>query len=304
VASAKSQIVFTSEGTAPRWFEPGRFFNLWEFMKKIKGQMIVSVSNQLTILETEAKLEKGDLAITDRQALRRRIDAIVKDCAFLEVESMLDQARRIRKYIDDSDPLSHEMVGTLIRSLIERFSDDLGRCHLLLVPNNRASLFTGKQLFGPRVYEAFPSAIMDIEEAGKCLALSRGTATVFHLMRVMEAGLKATAHALSIRYAPSWESYLDQIKAKMDIDWKKKSKKWRKEEPFFRVVHAHLHAVKLAWRNPTMHIVQNYSPEVAEEIFNAVKGFMRHIETKLSEPKTRLPVAKKILVSSVTASQT
>ena len=45
---------------------------------------------------------------------------------------------------------------------------------------------------------------------------------VFHLMRVMEAGLKATAGSLGIPYAPSWESYLKQIGGKLEIEWKKK----------------------------------------------------------------------------------
>lgn len=297
MANAKSQI----ESNYPA-LQVG-LINLWEFMKKINAELIVSVSNSLTLLEAGATTEDGPLVVADRQSLRRKLHEIAKNCMRLEVPSTLDQIKRVRLYLDDNSPLTHEFVGNLIRSLIERFSDDLGRCQILMVPNNRAKLFTGRQLFGPRVYDAFPSAIMDIEEAGKCLALSRGTATVFHLMRVMEVGLKATASALFIPYAPSWESYLAQIKMKLDMDWKKKPRKWRKEEPFFRAVYAHLHAVKLAWRNPTMHIIQNYSPEMAEEIFNAVKGFMRHIETKLSEPKTR-SAAKKILVSPVTAPQT
>jgi hypothetical protein len=50
---------------------------------------------------------------------------------------------------------------------------------------------------------------------------------------------------------------------------------------------AHLHAVKVAWRNPTMHIVNQYTPEQAEEVFNAVRGFMRHLASKLelTDPK-------------------
>jgi hypothetical protein len=55
------------------------------------------------------------------------------------------------------------------------------------------------------------SASFDIEEAGKCLAFDRGTATVMHLMRVLEVGLKALAKVLQIAYAPSWDSYIKKI---------------------------------------------------------------------------------------------
>ena len=48
------------------------------------------------------------------------------------------------------------------------------------------------------VFNAFPSANNDILEASNCLALERGTATVMHLMRVAEVGLKALASALGV----------------------------------------------------------------------------------------------------------
>jgi hypothetical protein len=131
--------------------------------------------------------------------------------------------------------------------------------------------------------ERFPSASDDIEEASKSLACERATATVFHLMRVMEIGLKTLASALGIPYAPSWESYLSQIKTNLDEKWKNKGAEWKKSEPFFREALGFLHAVKVAWRNPTMHVAASYTTEQAGDIFNAVLGFMRHLATGLPE---------------------
>ena len=62
-----------------------------------------------------------------------------------------------------------------------------------------------------------------------------------------------------------------------------KSPEWIKAESFFRDVAAQLTAVKRAWRNPTMHIERQYSPTEAEAIFNAVRVFMLHLATKLTE---------------------
>jgi hypothetical protein len=44
----------------------------------------------------------------------------------------------------------------------------------------------------------FSSTSFDIEEAGKCFATGRNTATVMHLMRVMEIGLKAAAIGMNV----------------------------------------------------------------------------------------------------------
>lgn len=55
----------------------------------------------------------------------------------------------------------------------------------LYIPPQMVNLYEAKELFGQPVEHAFPSAIDDIEDAGKCLALGQGTACVMHLMRVL-----------------------------------------------------------------------------------------------------------------------
>lgn len=48
-------------------------------------------------------------------------------------------------------------------------------------------------LFSRRAQDAFPSAGMDIVEAGRCMALSRNNAAIYHLMQAAEIGLRALA---------------------------------------------------------------------------------------------------------------
>ena len=151
------------------------------------------------------------------------------------------------------------------------------------VPSEYARFYRDRQIFGERVEVAFPSAIKDIEASGKCLAFGEGTACVFHLMRIMELGLKVLARPLAIPYAPSWESYLKQIETQMTKKHKTKSKKWKKEEPLFRDLAGDLQMVKIAWRNPTMHIVRHYDQSEAEDVFRAVRAFMKRLAEKFSE---------------------
>jgi hypothetical protein len=152
----------------------------------------------------------------------------------------------------------------------------------LLTPSETALYREGHALFGEAVSAKFPAAVSDIDEAGKCLALGRGTAAVMHLMRVMEVGLKALARPLGIPYAPSWESYLRQINDKMAIPYAEKPKTWRKKEPFFRDLSGDLITVKHSWRNPTMHVVRQYDPEEATDVLRAVKRFMQRLADGLT----------------------
>lgn len=138
------------------------------------------------------------------------------------------------------------------------------------------------KLFGDDVFDKFPSANNDIFEAGTCLALERGTACVMHLMRVCEVGIKVLAGALSVTQQNDWGAYLREIGSKLDARTKASGKR-TPDEQFYAEARVTLDGVRMAWRNATMHIENNYSPERAEEILIAVRGLMRHLATRLCE---------------------
>jgi hypothetical protein len=138
------------------------------------------------------------------------------------------------------------------------------------------------KLFGDAVFTNFPNANNDIFEAGTCLALERGTACVMHLMRACEVGIKALAAAVSVGPQNNWGVYFREIDTALDARAKAAGKRTL-DDQFYAEVRITLDGVRVAWRNATMHIENNYSPERAEEILIAVRGLMRHLATKLSE---------------------
>src|SRR5258708_19689687 len=93
-------------------------------------------------------------------------------------------------------------------------------------------LVAGGHVSGEAVTDAFPSAITDIEEAGKCLAFDRNAACIFHLMRVMEVGLKALGQRLDINtaYKPGWEGILKKAHGQMSLPNDKKHPGWIKDK--------------------------------------------------------------------------
>jgi hypothetical protein len=109
-------------------------------------------------------------------------------------------------------------MAKMFGELTNRMEDECRLRYILSLSEEAQALFDPKEpLFGQLVADRFPDAADDISEAGKCLALQRGTAAVMHLMRVVEVGLKALAKFLRIPYAPSWESYLKQISDKIAL---------------------------------------------------------------------------------------
>src|SRR5207249_8637931 len=76
-----------------------------------------------------------------------------------------------------------------------------------------------------------------------------------------------------------------QIDDKVSQKHRKKTEAWKRDESFYADVAAHLRAVKAAWRNPTIHVRRDYTPEQAEEVYLHVGIFMRHLAERLQEPE-------------------
>lgn len=216
-----------------------------------------------------------------RSVVRECVGDLADACQVMVVPSTTDAVVRLTKESDKS--CSYRRLKDLIRDVEMRLMDDLKRVTMLVIAPDKVHYYTEPFPFGEGVETAFPSTRDDIEAAGKCLALDQGTATVFHLIGVMEIGLRSLGRALSIPYAPNWESYLRQITKNMEIDHKKKPDNWKADEVFYRDLLGDLVAVKNAWRNPTVHVKRKYLPAEAEEVFRAVRTFMQRAATKLSD---------------------
>jgi hypothetical protein len=178
-------------------------------------------------------------------------------------------------------------VQMLVNQLVVCVKDEAASVLAWQVPREKLVFFE-RAPFGPEVHAGFPSANDDIEEAGKCLGMGRNTAAVFHLMRIMETGLRSLGASLKDstldpRTNPNWEKILGKCDKAMQQPLRDRSQEWQPDEPFFSTATANLRAVKDAWRNPTMHVERRYNDEEAREVCNASRAFMRHLATKLSE---------------------
>jgi hypothetical protein len=178
-----------------------------------------------------------------------------------------------------------------LNSIISRLRDELSdACILVLNPENRRFYSPLEPHFGDHFAAQFPSALFEVDEAAKCFALERPTASVFHLVRVLEVGLKACRSCLGMPESTkpadrNWAAILrvfnDEFKRRSALGakgWKKKT-----DKAFFEEVYVSLDAVRNPWRNATMHVESKYLPEEAEHIFVAVRGFMKKVSSRMDE---------------------
>lgn len=174
-----------------------------------------------------------------------------------------------------------EALMTLLSQAVQVFSDEMRGQFVFCLPGKHAAHFGEPVPFGQSVENAFPSAAFDIVEAAKCRAVGRWTASVMHLMRVLEAGLASLACHYGVAVDRNWNKTLNEIEAKTrDVSKRthgEDAEQWAAEAA------THLRFVKNAWRNQAMHPRQIYDEERAVAIFDSARSFMQHLSEKLSE---------------------
>jgi HEPN domain-containing protein len=152
------------------------------------------------------------------------------------------------------------------------FTNEVAGTKLFAMDKGAAAYYgRAAEVFGMEPVVAFPGAEFDLEEAGKCLALARNTACIFHLMRAMELALQALCARLGVTDVQKrWGFLLQDIDNALEAMPKDARQQWS-------TVRSGLWHVKEAWRNDTMHPNEKYTDEEAREVLYAVKVFLRSL---------------------------
>jgi hypothetical protein len=180
-------------------------------------------------------------------------------------------------------------IATSVESINQRLSDELCSTKLfVLKPENQQYYNPLTPLFGSDVDSRFTSVSFELDEAAKCLAFGRPTACVFHLMRIMEIGVGATARCLGIPdpikpAERNWGHILGEIRGGIHKKWPSTAQRMRDDGALFEELYTSLDAVKNPWRNATMHVERKYTDDEAEHVFVAVKGFMMKLASRCDE---------------------
>ena len=180
-----------------------------------------------------------------------------------------------------ADPAGLDDLSSSCSGVAQQVVDELSVRKLYTLSGRHSKYLEEPAPFGNKVEDSFPSASFDIEEAAKCRALGRWTASVMHLMRVMEAGLSSLARHYGIAHEANWNQTLNQIEARSREVGKRshgaEAEQWAAEAA------THLRFVKNAWRNHAMHPSEKYDETRAVAIFDSTRAFMAHLATRLSE---------------------
>jgi hypothetical protein len=214
--------------------------------------------------------------------------AVALDLGNAVIDAVRDFIRRLDKRqvnrlgFPDCEEVENRL-GELRRSIERQLQGKL----FMSVPSDKATYWKASNPFGKAVTDRFPKATEDVAEAGNCLAAGRSTATVFHLMRVLEIGVQRLAArlAVTVNLNQTWGQVLTPIDAAIKAlpgGTGATAPQNRRKEAFSEAA-AYLRHVKDAWRNTTMHPKQTYTEQEAEDIYRNVRSFMQSL-VRLRQP--------------------
>src|SRR6185437_13955935 len=158
--------------------------------------------------------------------------------------------------------------------------------------------------------EAFPSAYMDIVEAGRCLALNRNNAAIYHLMQVAEIGLRTLAWdrrvevkkwkkqtIVPLDYA-QWGDMINGLEKKKELinHWKRSPHLKEKAYRYYTHAILEIDSFNEIWRKHISHARNTlYESDVAISCWGHVHRFMQSLAEYMSEEKrTPLVWSKKM----------
>jgi hypothetical protein len=273
---------------------PLRLLCLWDIMRQLKLDNLVNLTSWLSSIHAFSQSQHDlrpdlDLDPPSFERLKNDVDNLClllrKD--ELDLPASRKSGQRLSGLLSQRPRVPRHVWLAALDQFLVCINDEVESVAAWQVSRNDMAFFD-KELFGGDVHGRFLAANDDIEEAGKCTGLGRDTACVFHLMRVMEVGLRSLGKSLNNPNLdparnPSWETILRPCDEELKKPLNRRCPEWQTDELFFSTATANLRAVKDAWRNPTMHVERRYNHEEAGDVWNAVRAFMRHLATKLSE---------------------
>jgi hypothetical protein len=203
-----------------------------------------------------------------------------------------DLTQRAKELIGRMGQQSFRWTVELLTHDLLRFQQDLNReMHrrkFAYIPFPNDKYFEQGKLFGEGVYNKIPGARQDIKEAGNAMAAGLYTASVFHLMRAAEHGLRKLARRLKVKLVhkqkPSpleeedWEKIITGIDGKIAAVRQIPSKAKKREQlKLYSELAQHCRYIRDIFRNDVSHTGDPYNEPEAKAAWSRARPFMQLI---------------------------
>jgi hypothetical protein len=260
-------------------------------MLQFYGDVLIFELSAISAAEVKLGFEKDESQIIPAAAAMVFAKLNVLMALYREY-GMDSSAAQCKRIIDKIDAKGRELrCGELregLKQLRERSEDEFKTQFFVHLDPKQAALFQKPIREWESVASRFNDVRYNLEESAKCFALERYGAAVFHIMQVAEYGVIQVGGLLGVLGdKPGW-SCLKRLQDLIAVPYPQRSPLAQQHSKLLENVLPLAAAMKDAWRHKLDHVDNqirwvdtDFSPQVAEEIISATRGFMRKLAAEL-----------------------
>jgi hypothetical protein len=309
---------FQSDRTSAVVWRPGRLWSLWDIMRAFRASTLCNYYATLMQVSERASNEPAYNAVPPDwlERVRGSLSHLAAITHHLLLEESKDCILRLLKEFEESS--TYDKLRFKLEELLQLMESEAGKRKTFMLDPDRAKYYLPDEygvirdhplnaliihkprpiLISEKAETAFPSAYMDIVEAGRCLALNRNNAAAYHLMQAAEIGLRILAwdRRVIVKRGKSrtlipldfaqWGEILAELEEKQKkIDNWKRGKALREEaKQFYRVAVFEVSSFNEIYRKHLSHARATlYQPETAINCWAHVCRFLDGLSERMSE---------------------
>lgn len=268
-----------------RPFDGAAPISLWQMINAILGSTIQFVKNlEIETLRFKSRCINGQSAKRLDDDDKKRMASAIK-----AAHELFDDAddKNITYCIKELErSVAKNMSNTEMYATLSSFADAvlvaLANHFYYCYPAHKAQVFCNwQEEWGP-VCSSFPDAYADIFLGVDCWAMGHDTASVFHMMRVLELGLSWLAKEVGEEMGvDNWHNVIDRIEKRIReaADTMPKGLEKSTRLQFLSEAAKEFRYFKDGWRNYVSHNRGIYDEHQARSVLEHVKSFMLTLAT-------------------------
>jgi hypothetical protein len=298
VVAAIADSVSASETALPvclRQENPHRLVSLWEIMRKFEASMCCGLIANMMQREQVASTSSPRSEVP--QHWLNEAEALLLAAKYLSsVAGLIESAQFVDRIDHDfkSLPVTVEEFQYSFLHLRQLMESEMKKQLFLSVPSSLAEFYENEEPMGDAVFKAFPSARVDISEAGSCLACGRNNSGMYHLMLAAEIAMRELGHDRQIPFAlkgdiefKQWGEIIKQLEIAVAAiqQWPNSSVK-DEAHKFYNSAVCELRSFNDGWRRHLAHArTHEFDDTEALALWGHVSRFLKLLASKMSEGK-------------------
>lgn len=271
---------------------PGKVVSLLEILR-VHAEAYTKAVYAIALINYHIEAQqdfRSDPLLVER--IHAHLSELLPHCVDLPMTSA--QVKRVIKLVENLNTTAHweQAKSIFLREIAEirsRLDDELAARLFFGLPSGRDKYFSNARDGWEDVIDRFPDAVGDIEEMSKCFALSRYAGSIFHSLLVVERGVIDLGSYIEVTDPKrGWDATTKKLKSLVDGGYSNLPPRFAGQFGFLEQMNTQVQAMKFAWRNKVNHvdgklvvIKPEFTPDMAEEIMMASRGFMRRLATEM-----------------------